>query len=502
MLLRPSRTDVAAVGHQLGLVLVGMGALMAAPAAVALLDGDLNGVSAFVAGAAVSAGMGALLVRPPGDRRPLTWSRGLVAAGAAWPVAALAGAVPLALSGHLDGYGAATFEAMSGLTATGLSLLHDLDHLSPAVNLWRHLLQGAGAVAFVVVALTLFTSRERPAGTLGVGESHDERILPNLARTLREIRLVGGGLAAAGILALILAGWWAGLAPLRAAWHGVLLFLSGASTGGFAPTSASVGLYHSAPVEAVVITLALGGATSIAVHRAVQRADLTSAWRNLEVRVGALSLLVLAAATVVGLARAGTMTDAVPLARTGLFTAVSAHTTSGLHVVPSRLIETDWGLIAPAALVAAMAVGGMAASAAGGIKTFRVGLTGLGLASDVRRGLLPEAASVVTSYHHGRRRILDDDQVRAAAGLLLLYLATVIAGSLLILGVDPTADLTAALFETTSAGSNTGLSLGILHPGAPALVKLVLFVLMWLGRLEFLAVFGAIGFLFTLAKGR
>src|SRR5690606_21771278 len=132
-----------------------------------------------------------------------------------------------------------------------------------------------------------------------------------------------------------------------------------------------------------------------------------------------------------GLARTGTFTDFFPMLRHGFFHLVSAHTTTGLSTSPGRLYVTDWGVLAPAVVVTAMALGGMAGSTAGGIKVIRVGLILKGLLRDVRKVLLPEDAIVVETYHSTTRRILTDAQVRASATVLLLWLVLYLGGGLI-----------------------------------------------------------------------
>lgn len=501
-MIRPGPEDVSAVGVQVGRVVTAVGVLMLVPAGVAAAGGHPDVATAYVIGASVAVLAGTPARRVLHHRRRLTWSQALVTVAAAWLAAAAVGALPLALSAHYAGYGDALVEAMSGLTATGLTLVQDLDHLPAAHSLWRHLLHVLGGQATIVVALTLFTAAGLPAGTLTVGESRDERVLANVRRTTRLTLRVGAGLAAVGVPALAVAGLWAGLEPLRAAWHALTLFASAANTGGFALTSASVGLLHSPAVELVVMVLMLAGATSIALHAAMGRTRLRELARNLEVRVLGASLLVLTAGVLVGLGRAGTFTDLVPLYRQGVFTLISAHATSGLHVADPRLLATDWGGVAPAMLVAAMAVGGMAASTAGGITTWRLGVTVRGVMRDVRAVLLPESTYLVTGYHHGRHRVLSDGQVRAAASLLLLQLATFLGGALVILAFVGDVALTEALFESTAATTTTGLSLDVLSPVAPPAVKGLAFVQMWLGRLQYVAVFALAGLVVSMLVSR
>ncbi|NIR40865.1 MAG: TrkH family potassium uptake protein, partial [Actinobacteria bacterium] len=83
---------------------------------------------------------GSLLQRRNDTARALEWSHGMVVVAVTWVLVPLIGSIPLALSGHFGDPLDAYFDAMSGLTTTGLSVLQDLDHLAPSLNFWRHLL--------------------------------------------------------------------------------------------------------------------------------------------------------------------------------------------------------------------------------------------------------------------------------------------------------------------------------------------------------------------------
>jgi trk system potassium uptake protein TrkH len=186
--------------------------------------------------------------------------------------------------------------------------------------------------------------------------------------------------------------------------------------------------------------------------------------------------------------------------RHGLFQLISAHTTTGLSTVPGRLFVTDWGVLAPAMVVTAMALGGMAGSTAGGIKAIRVGLILKGLRRDVRRVLMPEDAVVVETYHSTTRRILRDDQVRGAATIFLLWLALYLLGGLL--GLFYGYDLDLALFESVAAASSGGLSVGLVRPELEWPLKVVYIAQMIVGRLEFIAVFALAGYVVAIVRGR
>ena len=500
MLFRPGRRDFRLIGYYTGKVLFGVGLAMLIPAVVALATGELNSWWAFVLGASIAIALGRLAELTLHTQAPLSTSHGLATVASSWLIAPVFAAVPLLLSGHYASYLDAYFEAMSGFATIGLTLANDLDHMDRSVNLWRHLMQFLGGQGIIVVVLTIFASASGRVGILYTGEGREEKILPNVIRTARFIWRVALVYAVIGTTLLWIALVAAGLEPLTGVFHAATLFMAAFDTGGFAPQSASLAFYRSPVVEAVTMPIMIAGAFSFALHYQLWAGRRSELFRNIETRTLALSVVGLFIIMAAGLGRTGTFTDVPGLFRHGWFHAVAAHTTTGLATVPGRLYVTDWGVLAPAMLVVAMAFGGMAGSTAGGIKAIRIGLIFKGLKRDVRKVLLPEDAIVVETYHSISRRLLADHQVRGAATILLLWLVLYFGGGLL--GLFYGYDLQLALFESTSAASSGGLSVGVVRPGLEWPLKITFIAQMVIGRLEFIAIFAFVGYLVSIVRGR
>ncbi len=98
------------------------------------------------------------------------------------------------------------------------------------------------------------------------------------------------------------------------------------------------------------------------------------------------------------------------------------------------------------------------------------------------------------------RTTLTDEEVRSAITILVLYMVAHISGALL--GVYFGYPFDAALFESTSATANVGLTVGITAPDMPLAMKLFSILQMWLGRLEFLSAFALIGFIVASLRGK
>ncbi|HSK98446.1 MAG TPA: potassium transporter TrkG [Euzebyales bacterium] len=500
MLFRPDRRDFNLIGYYAGKVIYGVGLVMLVPAAIALVLGEYNDVAGFTLAAALAVAVGRACELFLYTREPLSTSHGLAAVALSWLLAPLFAGLPLLLSGHFASLLDAYFEAMSGFATIGLTLVNDVDHMSRSANLWRHLMQFVGGQGIVVVVLTIFASAGGRVGHLYTGEGRAEKILPNVVRTARFIWRVSFVYFMIGTAALWASLVHAGLHPATALYHAANLFMSAFGTGGYAPMSTSVAFYRSPVVEIVLAPIMAAGAFSFALHYQLWMGRRGELARNIETRTIAASTLLMFAVMAVGLGRTGTFVDLGPLLRHSFFQLISAHTTTGLSTLPGRLFVTDWGVLAPAVLVTAMALGGMAGSTAGGIKAIRIGLILKGLMRDIRKVLLPEDAIVIEKYHSTTTRILTDEQVRAAATILLLWLVLYLGGGLI--GLFYGYDLQVALFESTSAASSAGLSVGLVRPDLEWPLKVVYIAEMVIGRLEFIAVFALLGYLVAIVRGR
>jgi len=231
-----------------------------------------------------------------------------------------------------------------------------------------------------------------------------------------------------------------------------------------------------------------------------RRTDGTlSLFRNLETRSILATFIATMVFTMVGLAALGIYTSVAGLSRQGFFQVLSAHTGTGFATVPSSEL-VQWTGLAFGGMAIAMALGGMASSTAGGVKALRVGLTVRAIANEVKGDLLPEGALVGTGYYQFGRRRLTPAVARSAMVVSLLFVALFLVGTGVAIGYG--VPLGEALFESVSAGASVGLSVGVTSPTMPVLLKLTYIVQMYLGRLEFVAVFALIGFAYSMVRGR
>jgi trk system potassium uptake protein len=497
-LLRPDGEDTRVIGYTIGRICYLMAMASALPAAWALIGREWAPFASFVLTAGAFTVFGAAGTWSPPVEHRLGWSHGMVVVALTWLLVPLIGSIPFVLSGHFAGPLDAYFDALSGVTTTGLSLIQDVDHLAPSLNFWRHFLQFLGGQGIVIAALSLF------AGGAGMamyyGEARDERIFPSVTSTARFIWAVSLAHLGFGVLMLTIIGVVAvGLEPIRASFHALMVFFAGFDTGGFSPQSTSLGYYRSVWFEAGTAVLMVAGAMSFGLHFALWRGRRTQAFRNLETRTILSTFGMTLVLVIVGLAALGAYGGVRGLSRGGLFHTLSAHTGTGFSTIPSVELA-GWGGLAFAGVVVAMALGGMASSTAGGVKALRIGLTLRVVRDQVRRVLLPDRAVVSRRYFQSGHRRLTPEVAESVMAVSLLYVALYLVGA--VVGLAHGVPLEAAIFESVSAAANVGLSVGVTEPGMPVLLQVTYMAQMWLGRLEFVAVFALLGFVLSWARRR
>jgi trk system potassium uptake protein len=500
MILKPQKQDLKNIGYYTGKIITGIGLTMLIPMAVGLLFEEVNPALDFLISAEIALLVGIVLSKICFTKKDLNWMQGMVVVSLSWLAAMLVGAVPLYLSGHWGSYLDACFEAMSGFATTGLTLAHDLDHLSYAHNLWRHLIMFIGGQGIVVVAVTSLMKGLSGAFKMYVGEGRDEKVLPNVISTSRFIWFLSIFYMVGFTIILAAIGIAGGMQPVNAVFHGVCIFMAAFDTGGFTPQSQNILYYHSMIYETVTIVIMLLGALNFNLHYRILTGDRRELWRNIETRTLFISIIVTFLITAIGLERVGSYPSIVIMFRKGFYQLISGHTGTGYATIYARQFIDDWGDLSLVGLILAMALGGGVCSTTGAIKMLRLGIVAETFQQDVKRIILPERAIVEQKLHHLKDIFLEDKQARAALLITVAYICLYGIGALI--GMFYGYSFLESLFESTSAAANVGLSCGITTPAMPIGLKLTYIVQMWAGRLEFMSVFTLIGFIVSAIRGK
>lgn len=452
------------------LLQVAVGLAMALSALVGLVygDGDAGGIALA---AAITLAVGLTLHRAYRYRGELTHREGFVVVATAWAAAALFGTLPYLLSGAFSSPFLAFFESMSGITATGATVVGDVEALSRGVLFWRAISQwlgGMGIIVLLVAVVTYLGAGSVHLFTLEAAGPAPERLRPRVTQTAKALWLVYVALTASHA-SLLLAG---GLSPFDAVTHS----FTTAATGGFSTLNASLGGFESNYVEWVTLAFMYLSGINLALHyRAATGKPVyakSSEWR---VYTG---VALVAGFLIAGLRVAGGDAPGDSI-REGLFQSVAILTTTGYTAGDYEL----WGPGAQMALFSLFLVGGMAGSTSGGIKVTRVMLLAKHAATEVRRHLHPKA--VLLARLDGRP--VRSELLASVTGFIVLYLAILLgaAVALAMMGVDPLTAIAASAATVGNVGPGFG-EVGALdnYGWMPAPALCLLSFLMLVGRLE------------------
>ncbi|MBI5417614.1 TrkH family potassium uptake protein [Candidatus Poribacteria bacterium] len=491
MILKPTAQDFRIILFNTGRVIIGLAYILAIPFFTSLALCEWGTAIDFAIAISASLIVGYLLLIIFHTDRDPQWVHGMSASAISWLACTLLGAIPHMLSGHFGSYLDACFDVMSGYTTTGLVLIQDLDHIAIGLNIWRHILTYVGGQGMVVVALTFLVPGFSGAYKMYVGEGKDERLLPNVIKTAQMIWLISLVYLFIGTTFFWIAGIIEGLAPLKALYHGLCMFMSNWSTGGFAPQSQNLLYYHSPLIEFISIFIMIAGSMNFALHYAIWIGNYREIYRNIEMKSFTITMTIAFVLTCSALIASHVFPDIASTFRMAFLHIASAHTTTGVMSVYARQYIVQWGSPAMVGMILAMAIGGSACSTAGGFKGMRVGILAKAISQDIKKFVSPESSIVIQRFHHIKDIVLEDSHVRSAALVVILYVLIYSIGTAvgMIYGY-PALD---SLFDAVSAGSNSGLSCGVTSATMPALLKAVYFFSMWAGRLEFNAILVLLG---------
>lgn len=496
-----SLKQIYGILHYTGIIITWVAVLMFIPLAVAIFYSEWDMLVNFLIAMSIGFSLGFGLQLLPKFGRQLSWLEGMTIASLTWILMVLVSAIPLYLSGFYLSYLDAVFDAMSGYTTTGLSVVNDLDHLPYSINMWRQMICYVGGQGIVVLVMTFFLKNAPGSFKIYVGEGKSDKILPNIVHTARAIWWISIFFLAIGTLSLGAVLWFEGMRPDRAFFHGMWIFMAGWSGAGYTPQSQSILYYHSGIFEMLTMSFMLLGSINFALHYAVLTGKREEFWHNIETRTYAVIITILLILTYLGLNQSNTYSTTLAMFRKGFFQLISAHTGTGYATVYATDFANEWGALAIFALLMAMLFGGMTGSTAGGIKALRIGVLGKGIIQDVKSLFYPETAIVLTKFHFYGRVVLTDKHVRSALTIIVLYVLTFTIGAGI--GALYGYPLTVAAFESASATGNVGLSMGITSSAMPTGLKVTYIAIMYLARLEFLSVFALLAMIVgRVAKAR
>jgi trk system potassium uptake protein TrkH len=383
-------------------------------------------------------------------------------------------ALPFILTGALETWPDSFFEASSGITTTGGTVVVDVEALPYGVLLWRSICLWMGGMGIVVLAVAIMP-------LLGIGNMQlfkaesggmdKERLTPRIAKTAKILWLIY--LFFTVTIALLFHHF--GMSAFDAINHA----MSAIASGGFSTKNSSICYFNSVAIEWVAVGAMFVSGVNFALFFRLFSGKVTYLFKNSELK--AYILIIFFATTIVTLINyiSGSYATWASSLRSALFQSVAVITSAGFSIVDYG----QWPYICQFVLLVLFFVGGCSGSTAGGFKVMRVVI------------LLKQAVNGMRTLLHPRGvfplrlngTVLGNDMINGVSGFLFLYICSVIVVS----GVASTAgvDIFTAISTGLSTMGNVGLGFEGIGPTEtyakyPAYVKMVLSVAMIVGRLE------------------
>ncbi len=440
------------VAHVFALVMMVFAVTMLAPLILAVWALD-PALWSFVISAVATFVLGALLwLATRRFRRELKTRDGLMLVALTWVALPAVAGFPLwhyLPINFTDAY----FEAASGLTTTGGTVLSGIEYLPRSINLWRHLLSWLGGMGIIVLAVAVLPM-------LGVGGMQiyraempgpmkDSKLTPRIGQTAKLLWAVYAGLTAACIVCLR----FAGMHWFDAVCHG----FSALSLGGFSTYDASIGHFNSLPVELVLTVFQILAALNFATHYlAWTQRGVLAYFRDAEAKAVLGVLLVSCVGIALFLVLKGSYPDFPSALRVTTFNLVSIATDSGLRTVD----YSRWPIFAPMWMMFLSCIVASSGSTGGGIKMIRT----LVLVKQANRELNQLVHPNMVQPLKVGGTVIANRVVFAVLAFLFLYFMSIV--TLVFVQLASGLDFLTSLTSIIACINNAGPGLGLVGPGS------------------------------------
>lgn len=470
--------DVRPIGYVIGLLLTILGVAMLLPMGMDLLDQNGHWM-VFLESAVLTTLFGGLLALAcaNGVGQGLSIRQTFLLTTAVWVALPIFGALPFWLGETEASYTDAFFEAMSGLTTTGSTVLSNLDTLPSGLLLWRGLLQWIGGIGIIVVAMVFLPELRVGGMQIFRSEGFDTfgKILPRATEISSRISVIYFALTAA--CALTYLGF--GMAPFDAVTHAMTTI----ATGGFSNYDLSFGEFPPG-VEYAAVVFMLLAALPFVRYVQMMAGSAKPLLQDSQVRLFFASVLtfvlIVALWQVLQSGRGGEEAF-----RKSLFNITSILTGTG-YASDNYML---WGAFPVTMIFFLGLIGGCAGSTACSIKVFRYQLLFSSIRAQIRA--IHSPSGMFTPRYDGRP--VGEDVLSSVMSFFVLFIVTLGAVAVLLgtTGLDFTTSVSGAAAALANIGPGLGDTIGPAGNFAPLgdFAKWILAAAMLIGRLELLAVY-------------
>ncbi|WP_214084379.1 TrkH family potassium uptake protein [Methanoculleus sp.] len=475
--LPAANSQFAIVAPDLGLIFLFIALISCTPFLVGFWYGELELLLPMASAPAGFGIVGVWLAGVPKAEGEARLSVAVSAVALIWLAAALIGALPYTFGLGIS-YTDSVFEAMSGWTGTGLSLLPSVETTPRTILFWRSLTQWMGGLGIVAFTIALAGRSGLTRFRLYRAEGRSETFMPSVVATAIEMWRIYLVLTALALGLVLLSG--------ISLWDATNVVMTAISTGGFSVHTAGILYYNSPLLEMLVVPVMIAGALPFKLYFLLYYRRTFGLFADRQAIL--LFALIVAGCTAVtfDLVSISSLAPAEAL-REGIFMTVSGITCTGFQ----NADPGSWYGTTVMILAALMLIGGSAGSTAGGIKLGRI-ILGLEVLRWWFRRLHTGWRTITPLRHDGRPILehLPEYEVSKSMLVVVLFVLMVAVATLLLLHLAPQDGFDSAdvIFEVVSAAANVGISTGFVNPGMSPAAKWLFIAVMWTGRLEIVPV--------------
>lgn len=467
------------VFNALGLILIGFGIITLTPIIIAVLEREYNSIIPFIVASCCSVGVGTVLHKQGGWKRNfdrVKRNEGMLIVALAWISTATIAAIPYLFYqlSPLDAY----FEAISGLTTTGATILINFSEYPKDFFFWRSLSQwlgGMGIIVLVIAIMPQFAVAGRKMFFTEAPGPTEEKITPRITHTAKALWFIYLLLTVIEVSLLKLSGM-----PL---FDSICNALSTMAAGGFSPNPQSImGYDNSVAIWIVTLFMFLAGTNFALQYRVLIKVNPKPLLKSEEFQLYVIVIVILSGILAVIL-KFGHDIPVFNGIRDSTFQVVSIITTTGFSSVDFAL----WVVPAQVVLVILMFFGGCAGSAGGGIKVVRVLFIWKYLKREIYQVLHPKAVLPIKV----NKTSIPKEIQRQIIGFLAFYIVFLVGSSLLVTVIE--GDATIGFLGTAATLGNIGPGFGDIGPMGTfghltSATKIIFIVDMVVGRLELIPI--------------
>jgi len=468
--------QIAMIAHDMGLIFEFLGVASLLPFLVLIAFGEWSLLLPMATAPVTFLVLGYILSRLPYRDIEPSFSITMSAMALSWLAIAFIGALPFVFGLGMS-YTDAVFEAMSGWTGTGFTMIASLDTTPNTLLFWRSLTHWVGGIGIIAFGMSLHRKSRLSLFRLYRAEGREEELVSASASSGRRMWMIYIVLTFAFTGLIMLIGM-----PL---WDSLNLVMVAIATGGFTLHAGGLAYYNNPLLETLLIPVMIAGAVPFKIFFFLYNGKVREMFRDQIVKVLLFIAVLGSLLTSLDLYMFSniTLTEAF---RQGTFMAVSGLCTCGLQNSNPHV----WAVIPLAVVALMMFIGGSMGSAAGGVKVNRIVMVYEGVKWWFRRFFV--SSRVMVPLRFGGRTVSKElSELAISKNLLVIvvYVGTIVVATIITLHLYITSfRLEEVVFELVSALSNAGLSVGFISMASPITIKWLFTILMWLGRLEIVPV--------------